>query len=462
MSTKKNKKAGNSKAAKKVHVEKEYTYDIILFVEQDNEFSKSKKSIDIVPGIWVKFNKARNCLVTRFLPPPYTEVNLRDFHKMVKNCSQPLEIWPEYAVELRGDVYSEALKRMEFLKTTKEYAYTTDIEKTAETIADELTKKKMKYKRSKTDSDTQEKLLRSAPTLNNQKELLSKDINENQSSLHLSKELNVDDSLNFQDMSISIEHSVSNDSLMSVDERDSLLEKNIHSTLQNDENEDKLGSNNTQKKNDDAFAKKSTVNLNAFAFNPETTEEERDNPILLFERIVKAIHLLYLEQNELKRLIIDLTPVNANQPLQKSLPELLEEKYCLYIPVKTMEEFEKLNQLILLEKPFRKEFKSSVLVLLNKDNVLSRSLRNVLKQFISRDVIINYTAQKQVENKAIFKSTEFCKVLKAVLFAKYNSATNIQIDEQKFYKELGSTISNAVDWDGFRAFRKQKKSVGNT
>ena len=74
--------------------------DILNTTEPKNE----KMAANVVPGFWVTYNKTLGCLVTPFLPPPYKISSIRELQKMVKNCSPPLDIWPEYIVERRGDV----------------------------------------------------------------------------------------------------------------------------------------------------------------------------------------------------------------------------------------------------------------------------------------------------------------------------------------------------------------------
>ena len=63
-----------------------------------------KKSVAVVPGFWVTYNKTMGSLVTPFPPPPYNKLNTRELHKLIKNCYSLLDIWLKYSVELRGGV----------------------------------------------------------------------------------------------------------------------------------------------------------------------------------------------------------------------------------------------------------------------------------------------------------------------------------------------------------------------
>ena len=61
-----------------------------------------QKKIDIVPGFWPQFDIKLGTLVTPFLPEPMKESDIKLLHKLVKNCSEPLSIWPVYPIELIG------------------------------------------------------------------------------------------------------------------------------------------------------------------------------------------------------------------------------------------------------------------------------------------------------------------------------------------------------------------------
>lgn len=51
--------------------------------------------------------------------------------------------------------------------------------------------------------------------------------------------------------------------------------------------------------------------------------------------------------------------------------------------------------------------------------------------------------------------------ISASLFANLNTKFTVALTDAKFYKALGQTISNAIDWDGFRTLRGNKKSTNN-
>ena len=168
-----------------------------------NEENDCGEQIDIVPGFWLKFDPEIGSLVTPFLPPPYDATAIKELHKIVKNRKDPLGIWPEYPVELRGhasksfvyrfslihfiytvkkllikfcdpftETYAEALKRIKLLET-ENYVYTTDdgIQKSEETKRNFRDEAKLKV-----NSNKQDKLLNSAPKLSGKPLRKSKEI----------------------------------------------------------------------------------------------------------------------------------------------------------------------------------------------------------------------------------------------------------------------------------------------
>ncbi|XP_074100435.1 uncharacterized protein LOC141528333 [Cotesia typhae] len=80
------------------------------------------------------------------MPAPYDLQKFKLLQNMVMKCAEPLSLWSEYLVDIRGraNTYKEAEKRLETLDKNA-YAYTTDNEKSAELTATS-DKKKLKIK----------------------------------------------------------------------------------------------------------------------------------------------------------------------------------------------------------------------------------------------------------------------------------------------------------------------------
>jgi len=74
-------------------------YQIIEFSE---ETAPGQKSIDIVPFDWISFDEEANCLITKFMPPPYNEETTGILHSLVRYCLPALNTWPKFPIKLRG------------------------------------------------------------------------------------------------------------------------------------------------------------------------------------------------------------------------------------------------------------------------------------------------------------------------------------------------------------------------
>lgn len=48
---------------------------------------------------------------------------------------------------------------------------------------------------------------------------------------------------------------------------------------------------------------------------------------------------------------------------------------------------------------------------MDRENVLSRTITNILKKVLSRDVAMLFTATKQTEDKNVFKGTPLCSCI---------------------------------------------------
>ncbi|XP_033212927.1 uncharacterized protein LOC117170326 [Belonocnema kinseyi] len=94
------------------------------------------------------------------------------------------------------------------------------------------------------------------------------------------------------------------------------------------------------KENYSKSGKKSFSGIDRHVFNPEVSKKERENPVLLFGRILKAIYSLRLEQKELRKQITRLGTEKPNSSYSMGcLTEDLAEKYNLQLPVKTSQAF---------------------------------------------------------------------------------------------------------------------------
>ena len=56
---------------------------------------------------------------------------------------------------------------------------------------------------------------------------------------------------------------------------------------------------------------------------------------------------------------------------------------------------------------------------------LNSNVTKIIKNFLSRDVLLQYTAQRQKIGKLVFKDTAFYKLLEGILFKNYLKITKL-------------------------------------
>jgi len=74
-------------------------YKLIEFIGE----RKEEKGVDLVPSGWISYDKESGYLLTLFMPPPYTAVNSKVLHNMVKHRLMPDENWPKFPIEIKGE-----------------------------------------------------------------------------------------------------------------------------------------------------------------------------------------------------------------------------------------------------------------------------------------------------------------------------------------------------------------------
>src|SRR5580765_5628404 len=72
-------------------LQRKKSYQIVQF--KDN-------TVDCVPLFWISLYSESLQLVTKFMPPPYTEKTCKDFHKLVEAARHPEDSWPTYGITL--------------------------------------------------------------------------------------------------------------------------------------------------------------------------------------------------------------------------------------------------------------------------------------------------------------------------------------------------------------------------
>ncbi|XP_043460900.1 uncharacterized protein LOC122497699 [Leptopilina heterotoma] len=170
-----------------------------------------------------------------------------------------------------------------------------------------------------------------------------------------------------------------------------------------------------------------------------------------------ALYVFHLNQQETQRELRSISAIIISNGASNDLPSSVAEKYELQLPISTIEEFQSMEDLLEKNPAFRSEFKQSVNSLLDQNNILSRTLTNILKMYLERDVVLQFNAMRRTDKKElIFKKTECCKCILDIIKRIYKQKS-LPLTEKEFFKALGPVITNAIDWDGNRAQRTLKK-----
>lgn len=139
-------------------------------------------------------------------------------------------------------------------------------------------------------------------------------------------------------------------------------------------------------------------------------------------------------------------------------------KYKCKFPIKDFDSFNAFDKTLVGDsmqyQDLHNYLKSSTKVDLNK---FLDSLNVLFQALFSYEVLDKYTAQRAVNGKLIFKSTNFYVCLKDALFKAYNQPGKIVLTETYLLSSIGIIISNyCKDWNGGREQRRKKKDKENS
>ncbi|CAL1678928.1 unnamed protein product [Lasius platythorax] len=124
--------------------------------------------------------------------------------------------------------------------------------------------------------------------------------------------------------------------------------------------------------------------------------------------------------------------------------ETFKVKYKLNLPLNTYEEFIELDNKI-REDECGTFFKLMLSKQFDNEKTLYINIKAILKQYITKNVALLFTAQKEVRDQRVFKDTNFSKCLLSVINEKKG------ILDKDYLKALGDVLSSAKSWDPPRA-----------
>ncbi|XP_043283680.1 uncharacterized protein [Venturia canescens] len=429
--------------------------NVFKLVEFREENDGQKKSVDVIPSSWIAYDKNTDGLMAKFMPPPYDEENSALLHSLIECCAPAPEDWPAYAVTVRGRArtYQEGLKKLRILDQ-KDHAFSTDDEYSS---SDKARMAMESYKTGERVSNS----LWEVPELTDENLNLmvqNKIIPESFTSTQIRHE-STPPLMLFNDMV-----SVINDcNLLKVSE-----------TL-----EPAAASETVSKRKEKESTKKIKVVQNKIipeSFTKTQTRQESTPPLMLFDDMVsvmkdgasledikaavtkgfyaQSLHLAQIS-TQLEELKIMCTETVANK--MSELPNFSSptKKHNLILPLKNMQDFMDFEAKLLADEKFRNDIIASMWRIASISVPMQQTVRDIFKKFISRDIVVQFTAVKNTGRKQVLSKTKFFSCVQDVVIAKFASDEKKSVSVKDFEQAVGRVINNAKDWDGNRAIRQK-------
>ncbi|XP_071572094.1 uncharacterized protein [Temnothorax nylanderi] len=418
-----------------------------LIIEFVMRGRKGKRSLDIVPINWVDYDKKKGKCMVKFQPPPYTAEVQQSLEKLVKASADPPNFWPTYSFKIKGRAksYNEASQKLQSLQD-KLFVFTSDTELEPEEQAAEI--------EAACKSRALKKELSNVKALMSVKPLPLPETHggkskQSHSSSKCSKE--------GVDIIKHKTHTISQKEFQLIDENENRVAKNKMQGKQLKcqsigDNNRKHSSNNINK-NEACPLIPSSVERNGSKTNSKKFEhiDSRAFKILMdaLQDILQSIKLLEKNQNTIMALL------EASDVIQHGVgvnSKTFTEKYEINLPLKSLDEFNDFEECLNLNEDCKRDYFASLHFLADRHNNVTRSVTNMIKKYLSRELALQCTAQKQVEGKMVLKNTLFCNAIIDVLTNKHGAIIN----EKDSYTALGNCLSNAKDWEGHRSQRRRK------
>ncbi|XP_058808668.1 uncharacterized protein LOC131674175 [Phymastichus coffea] len=150
-----------------------------------------------------------------------------------------------------------------------------------------------------------------------------------------------------------------------------------------------------------------------------------------------------VDQNEVTlKAIVHGNPTNLSVLFTPSF----KEKHNLKIPFSKLEDFLKFNDDLSKNQNFSRDFVTSLTEFIDKKVTLAKNILNMIKPYMSKEVVILFNASKPAQNKLVLKDYFFCKcLLQATQITLQGDKLPLE-HEKAFMKNLGHVISGARGW----------------
>ncbi|KAJ8671694.1 hypothetical protein QAD02_002953 [Eretmocerus hayati] len=171
------------------------------------------------------------------------------------------------------------------------------------------------------------------------------------------------------------------------------------------------------------------------------------NVILQLDQIEKNqmlqlqdIKLMQEKQDETNKMLAKLLDSNSKLDV-----DCFEDKYELDIPFKTLGEFLTFNHDLVKENLMRRDMCESFKSYLDTDLSFSRTMVKIMKKFLSKAVVSEFTAGKCArdgEKELIFFDLQFCKCMCGFLKTKREQKFEEEVGEQELKDALSEVFTN--------------------
>ncbi|XP_071579281.1 uncharacterized protein [Temnothorax nylanderi] len=131
------------------------------------------------------------------------------------------------------------------------------------------------------------------------------------------------------------------------------------------------------------------------------------------------------------------------------------DKYNISFPMRTKDDLSAFQEMLKTNDICRRDFKAFLYFFVDRQLNISKSVTNIMKKLVTRELALICTAQKKIDAKIVLKDTPICDCIIDVvvnIIEKHGKC----ITQKEIYSAIGITLTNAKDWDGHRLHRSKK------
>ncbi|XP_071653387.1 uncharacterized protein [Temnothorax longispinosus] len=432
-----------------------------IMVEFTN-YSKDNETadIDVVPSEWIYYDEKENTCKTPYPDPPYNEYMCKLLHTRVKNLLPPLSSWPNWPIIIKGSAkdYKTAESRLQKLKK-EAFAFSTDVEgSNSVNKAEKYTKEYRKIALQK---------LSQVPGIgeNSQQNQKDNDIlfeytssDSSSSNTEISKKKICKKSAKKKQTSPTYctkkKKSCSRPVLKNSTDVTSKADK--RNDIANAQQDPLLLMQDEQLLD---YAKKLEKSLTReMTNNEEETSEHKEEQIVLNNKSTKKNAKQTVILNAITKIRFSIKNIQQDVHLMKNKLfgyeigklEAALKQHKLDIPFNDFDAWAQFQILIEMDKTINDSFVTTIELCLDKvSNNPTKSITNILKKIMTRELATQFTAIKKSTNKEnIFKDQKAYLPIKKVIMNCHCDSNGKPITEQAFHVSLSAAFGNAKDWGG--------------